>query len=117
MKVGNLDSVRTLADVKDAVRAYWLLLERGKTGEVYNIGGEKTITIGELLEFLKSCSSVKIEHEVDPARLRPSDVTLQIPDTSKFREATGWKTTIEPEQTLRALLDFHRDRISRGLHQ
>jgi GDP-mannose 4,6-dehydratase len=111
VKVGNLDSVRTLADVRDAVRAYWLLLEKCTPGEVYNIGGVETMTVGKVLELLKGMSSKHIEHVVDPSLLRPSDVTLQIPDTTKFRTATGWVPEITVEKTLRDLLDYHRRRI------
>jgi GDP-mannose 4,6-dehydratase len=113
VRVGNLDSVRTLADVRDTVRAYWLLLEKCPPGEVYNIGGERTLLVGDILEILKSMATVPIEHEVDPALLRPSDVTLQIPDISRFQEATGWRPLIPTEQTLADLLDFHRDRLKR----
>jgi GDPmannose 4,6-dehydratase/GDP-4-dehydro-6-deoxy-D-mannose reductase len=116
IRVGNLNSVRTFADVRDAVRAYWLLLERCPPGEVYNIGGNRTMSVGEMLEMLKSMAKCKIEHEVDPALLRPLDVTLQIPDTSKFRAATGWGPEIPLEVTLKDLLEYHRDRIrNRGL--
>ena len=111
IKVGNLDSVRTLADVRDAVRAYWLLLDKCTPGEVYNIGGCETMTIGALLDILKSMATCPVAHEVDPARLRPSDVTLQIPDTSKFFAATGWVPTISARQTLQDLLDYHRRAI------
>jgi GDPmannose 4,6-dehydratase/GDP-4-dehydro-6-deoxy-D-mannose reductase len=114
MHVGNLDSVRTFADVRDAVRAYWLLLEKCPAGEVYNIGGDETMTVGEMLDVLKKLSSVKIEHTVDKALLRPSDVTLQIPDTSKFKKATGWKPEIPVKKTLLDLLDYHRRRIEIG---
>jgi GDPmannose 4,6-dehydratase/GDP-4-dehydro-6-deoxy-D-mannose reductase len=113
VKVGNLDSVRTIADVRDAVRAYWLLLEKCPAGEVYNIGGERTMTVGDILETLKKMARVPITHAVDPVRLRPSDVTLQIPDTSKFRAATGWKPEIPVEKTLGDLLDYHRARVRR----
>ena len=109
VRVGNLDSVRTLADVRDAVRAYKLLLDKCPAGEVYNIGGKETMTVGDILETLKSLARVPIEHVVDPARLRPSDVTLQIPDTSKFHKATGWQPQIPARQTLRDLLDYQRD--------
>jgi GDP-mannose 4,6-dehydratase len=109
VRVGNLNSVRTLADVRDAVRAYKLLLDKCPAGEVYNIGGKETMTVGDILETLKSLARVPIEHVVDPARLRPSDVTLQIPDTSKFHGATGWQPKIPASQTLRDLLDYQRD--------
>lgn len=110
MKVGNLDSVRTYADVRDAVRAYWLLLEKCPPGEVYNIGGNRTLTIGEMLDMLKGMATCKIEHEVDAALFRPSDVTLQIPDISKFRARTGWKPEIPLERTLLDLLNYQRRR-------
>jgi GDPmannose 4,6-dehydratase/GDP-4-dehydro-6-deoxy-D-mannose reductase len=106
--VGNLESVRTITDVRDAVKAYWLLLEKCPAGEVYNVGGEEVMKVGDILETLKSMAKRPIEHRVDPARLRPSDVTLQIPDTSKFRAATGWRPTIPARQTLADLLDYHR---------
>lgn len=112
MKVGNLDSVRTFADVRDAVRAYWLLLEKCPGGEVYNIGGNRTMLVGEMLDVLKGMSSSKIEHEVDPALVRPSDVTLQIPDISKFHSATGWEPEIPLETTLADLLSYQRERIA-----
>jgi len=111
MKVGNLSSVRTFADVRDAVKAYWLLLEKCLPGEVYNIGGTKTMTVGEMLEILKGMARCKIEHEVDPKLLRPSDVTLQVPDISKFQKDTGWKPEIPLEKTLADLLEYHRERI------
>jgi len=111
VRVGNLDSVRTIADVRDAVKAYVLLLDKCPGGEVYNIGGHETMTVGQVLEILVSFAKVPITHVVDPARLRPSDVTLQIPDTTKFRSATGWEPKISARQTLRDLLDYHRERI------
>ena len=113
VKAGNLDSVRTFADVRDAVRAYWLLLERCPAGEVYNIGGERTMTVGDMLDMLKGMAKCKIEHEVDSALLRPSDVTLQVPDISKFKKATGWTPEISLEQTLHDLLDYHRMRLQK----
>jgi GDP-mannose 4,6-dehydratase len=108
VKVGNLDSIRTFADVRDTVRAYWMLM-KCPPGEVYNIGGDETMSIREMLDKLLALSNVKnIKVEVDLTRLRPSDVTLQIPDTSKFRKATGWKPTIKFEQTLRDTLNYWR---------
>ena len=113
IKVGNLDSVRTFADVRDAVKAYWLLLEKCPPGEVYNIGGTKTMTVGEMLEILKGMARCKIEHEVDQKLLRPSDVTLQIPDISKFQNTTGWSPEISVEKTLQDLLDYHRKQVEK----
>ena len=115
VKVGNLDSVRTVLDVRDAVRAYWMLLDHCEPGEVYNIGGNRTMTVGEILETLEGLARVPIRHEVDPARMRPSDVTLQIPDTSKFMSATGWKPEIPPEQMFADLLEYQRHRVERAV--
>ena len=115
VRVGNLDSVRTYADVRDAVRAYWLLLEKCPPGEVYNIGGTRTVTIGDILEILKSMALVPVEHVVDPDLLRPSDVTLQVPDISRFQKATGWTPEIELEQTLGDLLNYHRQSLAAGV--
>ena len=111
VKVGNLDSVRTFADVRDSVRAYWLLLEKCSPGEVYNIGGKETMTVGEMFNLLKGMAKCEIEYEVDQTLLRPSDVTLQIPDIAKFQKATGWQPEIPTEKTLQDLLNYHRERI------
>lgn len=114
MKVGNLDSVRTFADVRDAVKAYWLLLEKCTPGEVYNIGGTQTMTVGDMLDILKRMATCEIAHVVDPALLRPSDVTLQIPDIGKFQKASGWHPEISLETTLHDLLDYQRARITKA---
>lgn len=116
VKVGNLDSVRTFADVRDAVRAYWMLLDKCPAGEVYNIGGDRTMTVGEMLHVLMGMAECKISYEVDPALLRPSDVTLQIPDISKFQTDTGWMPEISLETTLGDLLNYHRMKIHAGLN-
>ncbi|MDR4494376.1 MAG: GDP-mannose 4,6-dehydratase [Nitrospirales bacterium] len=116
IRVGNLDSIRTFADVRDAVRAYWMLMEKCPAGEVYNIGGNRTMTLREMLEILKGMASCPIQHLVDPALLRPSDVTLQIPDTEKFKAATGWEPRIPFEDTLKNILDFYRKRYCKRSH-
>ena len=111
IRVGNLDSVRTFADVRDAVRAYWVLLEKCAPGDVYNIGGTETLTVGEMLEILKSFTDLDLTHEVREDLLRPSDVTLQIPDSSKFENLTGWKPKFKVRETLRDLLNYERKRV------
>jgi len=112
IRVGNLDSVRTFADVRDAVRAYWVLLEKCTPGDVYNIGGTETLTVGEMLEILKSFSDLDLTHEVREDLLRPSDVTLQIPDSSKFENLTGWRPKFKVRETLRDLLNYERKRVT-----
>jgi len=115
LRVGNLDSVRTFADVRDTVRAYWLLAERCPAGEVYNIGGATTMTIREMLAKVLKLTTFagSIEVRVDPALIRPADVTLQIPCVDKFRAATGWTAEIPYDQTLRDMLDYWRARLRR----
>lgn len=109
IKVGNLDSIRTFSDVRDAVRAYWLLVTKCEPGQVYNIGGVETMTVGRMLEKLLAMSTAKnIKVQVAPERLRPSDVTLQIPCVEKFEKATGWKPEIPFETTLKDTLEYWR---------
>ena len=116
VKVGNLESLRTFADVRDAVRAYYLLLTKNPiAGECYNIGGDYTCKVGEMLDYLLSLSTIKnIKIEVDKTRLRPIDADFQIPDTSKFRKHTDWKPKISFEQTIEDLLNYWRKLISGG---
>ena len=110
IKVGNLDSVRTFADARDTVRAYWSLVLRGEPGEVYNIGGNVTMTIREMLDKLIDKSTMgKIEICVDKELLRPSDVTLQIPCIDKFQRISGWEPEIDFDTTLQDTLDYWRD--------
>jgi GDP-D-mannose dehydratase len=112
VRTGNLKSVRTICDVRDAVKAYWLLVNKCKPGEVYNIGGDKTMTVGEALDMLLSLSTTKFQVKVDPDLVRPSDVTLQIPCTDKFRDETGWRPEVPLEKTLRDMLDYWRKELS-----
>jgi GDPmannose 4,6-dehydratase len=113
IKVGNLDSLRTWSDVRDAVRAYYLLVTKNPIrGEYYNIGGEYSCSVREMLNYLLSISTRKdIKIEVDPNRLRPIDADLQVPDTKKFRKHTGWKPEINFETTMKDLLEYWRNRV------
>ncbi len=114
--MGNLESHRTWADIRDAVRAYYMLVTFNPvSGESYNIGGSHSCTVREMLDYLLSISTRKdIEIEVDSTRLRPIDTDLQVPDTSKFRAHTGWAPLIPFEQTMKDLLDYCRYRIATG---
>ncbi len=116
IKVGNLDSLRTVADVRDAVRAYFMLVTvKPDAGAYYNIGGTHSCTIGDILDMLLSFSERKseIRIETDPDRRRPIDADLQVPDTRKFTQHTGWAPKIPFKQTMRDLLDYWRERIAR----
>ena len=116
LKTGNLQSLRTFADVRDAVKAYHMLVTvNPQAGAYFNIGGTHTCTIGEMLQTLLSFSTRKdIEVTTDPERLRPVDADLQVPDTTKFCSHTGWKPEIPYEKTMRDLLDYWRERIAAG---
>lgn len=112
LRHGNLESVRTFCDVRDAVRAYWLLVNKCDAGEVYNIGGNRTMKVGESLNILKSLSKKKdIKCRLDKELLRPSDVTLQIPCIDKFCEKTKWKPEILFEETCKDLLNYWRNEL------
>ena len=108
---GNLNSVRTYNHIDDAVHAYWLAVDKCDYGEVYNIGGDYTCTVGDALDMLISKSTVKdkLKKVLDPDRVRPTDITLQIPDSTKFREKTGWKPTKGLEEICDDLLDYWRN--------
>jgi GDP-4-dehydro-6-deoxy-D-mannose reductase len=111
VRVGNLDSIRDFTDVRDMVRAYWLALERGEPGEVYNVCSGRGYSGHQLLDILLGLSHVKVEIQQDPARMRPSDVMLLIGDASKFRDITGWEPAIPFEVTLKDLLEHWRKRV------
>ncbi|MBU3923834.1 MAG: GDP-mannose 4,6-dehydratase [Nanoarchaeota archaeon] len=112
IKVGNLDSVRTFSDVRDAVRAYYLLVNKCEPGEVYNIGGNETMRVGDMLDRLIKFSNLKkIDILEDPNLIRPADVTLQIPCVDKFEKATGWRPEIPFSKTLRDTLDYWREKV------
>ena len=114
VKVGNLASLRTYADVRDAVRAYHMLLTINPVvGEVYNIGGVHTCTVGETLDTLMNMSPCAIKVEVDAERLRPIDADNQIPNFSKFKDHANWKPEIPFETTMRDLLMYWRDKVKR----
>jgi GDP-mannose 4,6-dehydratase len=116
VKTGNLDSLRTFADVRDAVRAYYMLVTVNPTpGAYYNIGGTYTCSVKEMLDTLLAKSTVRgITVETDPERLRPIDADLQVPNTAKFKAVTGWEPKISFEQTMDDLLQYWRERVRSG---
>ena len=112
---GNLDSVRNLIDVRDVMSAYWLTATKGRAGEAYNIGGDNEMTVGEFLERLKKVAKCEIPTEVDPKLLRPVDLKSQLPDSTKFRNETGWKPEIPFEETLNHLLEHCRKEVEKEI--
>ncbi len=112
MKVGNLKAKRDFTDVRDVVQAYLLLMEKGKSGEIYNVGSGHAISIEELLNMILSLSDVKIEVTNDEAKMRPSDIPIIEADVSKLHDSTQWTVTIPLMQTLRETLDFWRNKVA-----
>jgi GDP-4-dehydro-6-deoxy-D-mannose reductase len=109
--VGNLEAKRDFTDVRDTVRAYWLALEKGEPGDVYNIGTGATISMKDMLDMLLALSPAQVEIRVDPDRLRPSDVQILYADVTKFKSLTGWVPQIPFAVTLKDLLDYWRARV------
>jgi GDP-mannose 4,6-dehydratase len=109
---GNLDSTRTYAHIDDAISAYWVCSNSQKFGEVYNIGGDQTCTVGEALDKLISMSTKKdLTKKLDKDRLRPTDITLQIPDTTKFRHEFAWTPMKNLTNVCEDLLNYWRKNI------
>jgi GDP-4-dehydro-6-deoxy-D-mannose reductase len=106
--VGNLDARRDFTDVRDMVKGYWLALEKGEPGEVYNLCSGNDYRIRRVLDLLLEKSKTEIEVRVDPKKLRPSDVQVLQGDPSKFHAVSGWKPTIPFEQTLADSIDYWR---------
>ena len=108
---GNLESVRTLLDVRDIVEAYWIAAEKCDLGEAYNIGSTTPIVVGDFLEELKKQANCKIITKENPDLLRPVDVTLQIPDVSKFINKTGFTPKYSLQDSVNLLLDYYRSQF------
>lgn len=109
LKVGNLDTKRDFTDVRDIVRGYSMLLEKGVIGDVYNIGSGKSVKISDIVEKLLSFSKTKIRVEVDPTLLRPTDNPELICDNTKMKKLTGWEMEYSLDETLKETLDYWRD--------
>ncbi len=111
LKHGNLRSIRTIMDVREMCDAYWIASEKCEYGTPYNIGGVIPITVEEVLDILIKKSNVQIVIEQDKLLLRPSDITNQVPDVSKFYNKTGWKQKIPIEDSIQWLLDCCREDV------
>jgi len=112
VKVGNLAPRRDFSDVRDVVRALWLLAEKGRPGEVYNLCSGQAPTIGEILDQVLSMARVPMQVEVEEARLRPSDEPILLGDNSKLRRDTGWSPQIPLAQSIADILDFWRQELT-----
>ena len=112
ISVGNLDTLRTILDVRDMVKAYWVSTEECIFGEAYNIGNETSITMNQLLIKLMELSNVKTSIKKDEKLLRPNDTSNHIPNTQKFRKQTKWEPKITLEKTLNDLLEYWEKQLS-----
>ena len=110
MSVGNLSAMRDFTDVRDVVRAYKLLGDKGVSGRIYNVGRGKAVTIQYILDTVLSLARTDIEVKTDPARMRASDIPVIEPDVTRIQEDTGWRAEISMEQTINDTLDYWRTR-------
>lgn len=108
VRVGNLDAERDFTDVRDVVRAYWLLAQQGAAGEPYNVGSGTARPVRWLLDTLLDLTPARVTVEPDPARLRPSDIPRSVCNCTKLVQATGWQPAIDLRDSLRAMLDGWR---------
>ncbi len=113
IEVGNLEARRDFSDVRDVVRAYYLLTMQGDAGQVYNVGSGKSFAIRHVLDTLLSMTDVEIEVRQDPQRMRPSEVPEVVGDVTRIQQRTGWQTTISFEQSLEDILGFWREESGR----
>jgi GDP-4-dehydro-6-deoxy-D-mannose reductase len=111
IRVGNLEARRDFSDVRDLVEAFWMLVNRGQPGEVYNVCSGEDHPVREILDLLVSMSRVPVRVEVDPGKLRKADIPALRGDNRKLRELTGWEPSISLERTLRDLLEWCREEV------
>jgi GDP-4-dehydro-6-deoxy-D-mannose reductase len=111
IRVGNLESRRDITDVRDTVRAYRALAERGTPGQAYNVCSGQAHTMRDLLDGLVALARVRVSVEPDPERFRPNDTPLLLGDPSRIRRDVGWQPLIPIAQTLRAMLDYWRQAV------
>lgn len=111
LRVGNLETKRDFTDVRDMVRAYVLILEKGKIGDVYNIGSGKAYEISQIVDKLLSFAKKKIEIKVDKSLLRPNDTPVLLCDNRKFKKVTNWEPQMPLDITLQDTLDYWRNLV------
>ena len=113
ISVGNLAAKRDFTDVRDIVRAYRLLAEKGVPGEVYNVGRGKAVSIQSVLDTVLGLCGMTVTVKPDPSRMRASDIPVIEPDVSKIYRCTGWRAEISLEQTIADTLDWWRSELSK----
>jgi GDP-4-dehydro-6-deoxy-D-mannose reductase len=111
IQVGNVDVERDFCDVRDVVRAYVRIMERGQSGETYNVSSGTAVSLRRILDLLMSMSPGPAEVTVDPAKIRQTEISSLCGDSRKLREATGWAPVFSLERTLADLLEFWRQSL------
>lgn len=111
IRAGNLDVTRDFTDVKDVLRAYFALLERGRTGEAYNVASGREVLLSGVIATLLEIAGVNASVESDPARQRSAEQRRVAADVSKIRRDTGWSPRIPLRATLEATFDYWKRRI------
>jgi len=112
--VGNVEVKRDFTDVRDVVRAYSALLDKGRTGEVYNVCSGSAVRLADCIRKFEAISGISIEINTDPARLRSNEISQIFGDSTKIRTETGWNPQIPLEKTIQDLLDYWREKIKRA---
>ena len=112
IKVGNLDAERDFLDVRDVVKAYILLMEKGERGEIYNICSGNAVSLKEVLDILLSFSGESIGIEVDPGKMRKIDIPFLAGDNRKIRRRTSWQPNISISRSLEDLIQYWRNCLS-----
>jgi len=111
LALGNLSSRRDFTDVRDVVRAYRALMDRGRAGEVYNVASGRAVEIGQVVQSALSFSEVPIRLEAGDDRARPLDSPVLIGDSSKLRSHVGWEPTVSIEESILDALNYARSRV------
>ena len=113
----DLSPIRDFTDVKDMVRGYYLALLKAKSGEVYNVGSGKGISIQELLDTILDMAKVKVEVKTDQKRVKPADVPVLVSNYDKFNLDTGWQPEIPLKETVERVLHYWRNQISNNIQE
>lgn len=113
-KVGNLNTQRTITDVRDGIKAFYLATEKGRVGEVYNMSGTKAYKIQDILDTILSITGIEPEIVADKSLIRPTDEPIIYGDSSKLHNDTGWKQEIQLEKTIKDMIHFWSEKIKRG---
>ena len=108
VRLGNLHSVRDFSDVRDIVRGYHLMLQRGRSGEAYNLGSGRGVSVRDLLELVSQAAGVKVELCVEQSRVRATDIPYLVADAGKARRELGWEAQTPLERTIREMLAANR---------